>query len=566
MIARRPAESTAPPSGFPRNRPALLLAAASAILAAALAVLQAALRFAQINPDGVSYLDCGEALLRGHITALANPLWSPLYAVLAAAAERLGGLAGLPVFGALTLLNVAQFGLAAYLFVRLTRALAGGSPHDPIARSLLDFVSLGLFSAVFFLSSSLALATPDLLVCVVLLLIALQVLRIAAGADAPREFMIAGALLGASYWVKAMLFPLSLIWLAGLLWLLFSRRAPNALCCAACLLGAWLLLASPLAAAVSLRAGRVTFSEAGRLNYLWHINGVPSRPATALPAQFGLPHHSPRLIHQRPAAYAFTGPFPDATYPLWYDPAYWYRGMEPRFDAAGMWKALKQGLGGQRRLWLSRYMLPLTALALLGLLLARRQRHPGVPVLLASALSLIAMLVPLHYEPRYVTAAVLLVMAAGLAGLWRHSNGGTTWRYGPLLLLLAGSYAFAAAYLKAGAVDSTANYAQAAAALRHAGLAPGARLCVISNGKASVAPVAKAARLRIVAESSLGEYGEFLALHRSEPGALFDAFRSEGCMAVLAHPRHPSPQPAGGWRELPGTGQHILPLAAAGAR
>lgn len=80
-------------------------------------------------------------------------------------------------------------------------------------------------------------------------LAALQALRIAAGAVAPREFMIAGDLLGASCWVKAVLFPLSLVWLAGLLWLLFRRRAPNALRCAACLLGAWLLPAAPLAAA-----------------------------------------------------------------------------------------------------------------------------------------------------------------------------------------------------------------------------------------------------------------------------------------------------------------------------
>lgn len=551
---------------MPRKHSAYLLLAVSAILAAALAAVQAALRFAQINPDGVSYLDTGEAVLRGQVAELANPLWSPLYSVLAAFAERLGGLLGLPVFGALTLLNVAQFALAAYLFVRLTRALAGGVHPDPLARSLLDFVSLGLFCAVFFLSSSLALATPDLMVCIALLLIALQTLRIAGGAAAPREFIIAGAVLGASYWVKAVLFPLSLVWLAGLLWLLSRRRPPDMFRCSLSLLGAWLVLTLPLASAVSLRAGRLTFSDAGRLNYLWHINGVPSRPATGLPAQFGVPLHRPRLIHERPAAYAFAGPFPDATYPLWYDPAYWYRGMEPRFDAAGTWKVLKQGLGGQRRLWLSRYMLPLTALAALGLLLARRRRHPGVPILLAAALALTGMLLPLHYEPRYVTAAVLLVMAAGLAGLFGHWQTAGTARRGAALLLMAGCYGFAAASVKAVAVDSTANYGQASAALHRAGLMPGDRLCVISNGKASVGQVARAAGLRIVAESHVDEYEQFLALHGREPETLLDAYRAEGCDAVLAHPRHPQPQPGAGWEEIPGTGQHLLLLAARRAR
>jgi hypothetical protein len=91
-------------------------------------------------------------------------------------------------------------------------------------------------------------------------------------------------------------------------------------------------IASPMIIALSLEKGRFTFGETGRLTYLRHVNNIPFPhwPADA-PSEFTPPERPPRRIHDNPPVYEFGAPVP-GTYPLWFDPSYWYEGAARRFD------------------------------------------------------------------------------------------------------------------------------------------------------------------------------------------------------------------------------------------
>src|SRR5208337_330223 len=78
--------------------------------------------------------------------------------------------------------------------------------------------------------------------------------------------------------------------------------------------------------------GHLTFGDTGRVNYAWYVNGVAFRWWQGGPAGAGQPLHPPRIALNSPRAYEFDGVFPKATYPIWYDFAYWYEGVRVWFD------------------------------------------------------------------------------------------------------------------------------------------------------------------------------------------------------------------------------------------
>lgn len=104
-------------------------------------------------------------------------------------------------------------------------------------------------------------------------------------------------------------------------------------------------MALPLVVLVSRRTGHASIGEAGRLNYVWFVNGLqPYVGWTGEPAApSGTPEHPPRSLLERPLVLEFASPLP-GTYPLWYDPSYWYAGIKIRFDLKQQRIALKNSL------------------------------------------------------------------------------------------------------------------------------------------------------------------------------------------------------------------------------
>jgi len=57
------------------------------------------------------------------------------------------------------------------------------------------------------------------------------------------------------------------------------------------------------------------------------------------PPGTGIPAHPQRKLADEPTVYEFAAPI-GGSYPLWYDPSYWYEGIKPHFSLKGQLMAL----------------------------------------------------------------------------------------------------------------------------------------------------------------------------------------------------------------------------------
>jgi len=310
----------------------------------------AAIRAGSMNEDGISYLDMGDAFLRGDWAMAVNAVWSPLYAIVLGTALQIVRPSVEWEFAVVHLINFLIFVLALICFEfywnRLA-ALSGGD--DRAAPRDLDTAeheapdNLGLpwwawlsVGYALFIWSTLSLirlwaVTPDMLVAAIVFLAAGLLLRLEAGEHGGGRRALLGVGLGAAlalgYLAKAVMLPVAVLFLAytGLL----AWRSPRMRAAAGIAAATLILIAGPWVTVISLAEGRPTIGEAGRLTYLRHVNGVAYpfwKPGTE---GTGEPEHPPRLLMRDPDVYEFASPV-SGTYAPSYDPAYWYRGVRPR--------------------------------------------------------------------------------------------------------------------------------------------------------------------------------------------------------------------------------------------
>jgi hypothetical protein len=89
-------------------------------------------------------------------------------------------------------------------------------------------------------------------------------------------------------------------------------------------------IAAPQIIVLSRVKGRVTFSDSGKLTFAWSNYDLPICDWQGQPAGSGIPLHPTRMVYAHPQMFEFNGPI-RASYPPWYDPAYWNAGMSPKF-------------------------------------------------------------------------------------------------------------------------------------------------------------------------------------------------------------------------------------------
>jgi hypothetical protein len=153
-----------------------------------------------------------------------------------------------------------------------------------------------------------------------------------------RPYIALGWVLGLGYYAKSVVLVMGFVLL---ILLLASRR--RSLKRTLIAIAAMLLLAAPQILLVSKRVGHLSIGETGRLNYLWWVNGIqPFVGWTGTPGG-DVPAHGPRTIFDNPQVLEFATPIA-GTYPLWYDPAYWYEGANARFNASQQIVALRRSL------------------------------------------------------------------------------------------------------------------------------------------------------------------------------------------------------------------------------
>jgi hypothetical protein len=531
-----------------------------------------------MNEDGISYLDLGDAYLAGDWHPI-NSVWSPLYPLMLGTVLRLVRPSLQWEFTVVHLVNFGIFLLALICFEffwrETRRALEAEVMSDP-GKIILPEWAWWVFGYALFVWSSVVLirlrtVSPDMLIAGIVYLAAGLLVRIGSLGSRAATHATFGGLLGLGYLTKAVMFPIGLIFLgaaAALEWKrgrIFRHWLSGAVIFA--------VIAGPLVLALSLEKGRVTFGEVGRLTYLRYVNGMPYPhwPAAA-PRDLKPPFHPARRIHDDPPVYEFRSPV-RGTYPLSYDPSYWYDGVSGRFNPGGQ----------ARRLAVSaKFYFDLFARnqgAMLGvvvLLLAmspgtrRRGSWLGWPfALLGMGTAALVLYLPVYVEGRYLAPFVVLLWG-GLLALVRVEDLPITRRslraaglILPLLVVLQ-IVAYGWRYVPRmgpalmGAPSPRATPRQLAETLLRAGVRPGDEIGFI--GYAFDAGFARLARVRITSELPSGQSHRFWMAPAETQEKVLSRFAQAGAVALVTDELPPGPVPEG-WTSVkrrPGFGYLLL--------
>ncbi len=486
-----------------------------------------------LNPDGISYVELALHAVQTGAHSLINGYWSPGYPALVAPVLRLSGSmdAAIP---ALHLVNFVLYLIAIVLFIELC-TLPGRAPGGtPLPRPLLALAILAS-AAITLQCIGLGLLTPDMAVLVTVMATAICCLRMEAGKSSWRWPLVLGLMPGAGYWMKGILLPLN-----ALLFVLLlirppriARARPQVVLAA----GVFAVVSLPLIVLISSAIGRPSIGEVGRLNYAWEVDGVlPFAGWTGdTTTRYGAPIHPPRVLVAEPRTLEFATPVV-ATYPLWYDPAYWYDGVRARFDPAGQLRVLAQGFSDLGTLLrdlgvivavLAAFQLTSTRVKATG----TKGRMPLVLLVWAA----LAMLVyaAVHIEPRYLAGFVVLITAVAWSRIAvRVRRRGTRWLapVGAAAMLLALGW-YIAQNTGGFGRDYRPDYLIDADSLRAHGVASGDAVAAVGDAFEQYAVFGVRAHFTAQVMDSVG-YWELTPARRDSLDARLSA---AGVTAVLAN-------------------------------
>ena len=297
-----------------------------------------------LDNDVVSYLDMGDALLRGDWATGINGTWNPLYAVLLSTVLRLTGVSPAREYAVIHGVVFLIFVLTVFAFGFFLRELlsATGPAASRIGAAAVSTRTWILLGYVMFTWSALdvigvSTTNPDMLVAACVYAATGLLLRIRRDPVRHSDFVLLGLTLGIAQLTKPFMFHGSLAFLAVATWAAFRRA--SLMKTAGVAAAMFLLLTAPFAAALSLQRGHLTVSEGGPVNYAWFVNKVAPRHWQGGPPSAGMPVHPTRRILESPPTYEFDRHI-QVTYPAWYDPSYWYEGVRLTFQPAAELRVL----------------------------------------------------------------------------------------------------------------------------------------------------------------------------------------------------------------------------------
>lgn len=530
-----------------------------------------------MNADGIAYLDIGDAYMRGDWQNAINPVWSPLYSWILGLVMSVIRPPMAWEFAVVHLVNLGLFLFSFLCFEYFWRQLGHyrQSATDAHRRSLPDWAWLTLGYALFIWVTLSLIAiwavTPDMLMAGLVLLAAGLVARFRTGHLGWSSFLLLGLVLGLAYLAKAIMFPLGFVFLA-VAWATpgeLRRTTPRA----AAALVVFLLVCLPYILVISRSHGSLTFGEAGTITYLRHVLGITDPHWRGDGKVFGNLSHPSRQLLSYPPVYEFAEPI-GGTYPISYNPAYWYEGVTIPFDPGRQFQALVRNgiyyfeLFGWQQGGL---------LTLVGLLYAVSSvRLPSLLVLvkrwglLLAALTAFLLYGLVYAEGRYLGVFIVLLWADLFANiaLPDSSSNRRIVRIASLLitiLLLANIVAFnlegygrlSEAGNEASEEAPPAQPVEVAETLWQLGVDPGSPVGVI--GYAYDAFWARLARVRIVAELVDWPGNPFWYGGPGVQHAAVEAFTDSGACAVVAE-HAPDGASLPGWIQVKASSYYVYLL------
>ena len=518
----------------------------------------------EMNNDGLFYLDVARTYASGDWAAAVNGFWSPLYSWIMAPLVLL-----IPSpqqeFAAVHALSFLLFllVLAAYdLFLReLFRTLQGNGPaSSKVFGPGWWACGYALFAYASLVMVNLGRVGPDILVAASIYVASALLLRLKRTNTFPFWRAVGlGVTLGLGYFAKSVLFPISLVILATTFALVLRRRRGwMGAGIAAVVFG---LIAGPWATVLSNSKQRLTFGDAGRLNYAWKVNNVPISHWQG-DSLHGSPLHPTRKLSNGPVVYEFATPI-HGTYPVWQDPSYWFDGIQPRFTVREQLRRVMNSVGDYLS---SQWFYPL----LLGIL--TMGFLAGLPALEFAARQTWFLLVPsaaglsaytlVLISDRYIAPFAMVGSLALLAGMAsrpvdkaqppeRHTQAVPLAMATVFAVMVAGQMWFVDRLLE------RSNHFATSVRVAQLGVPRGSNIGMI--GGSPNAYWAHLARDTIVAEIMPDEANRFWSLQKEERTRLLDLFRRRGAVAVVAD-RVPGWADRDGWVRVGNTAYwvHLL--------
>ena len=508
-----------------------------------------------MNPDGISYLDIGDAYWRGDWHNAINAYWSPLYSwilgfflkVLKPSAYWEYPLVHLVNF----LIYVAALGCFEFFlttFISECRRHRAKSSSSEIGFSEPSWRLLGysLFVSTSILMIGLGLVTPDVCVAASVYAASGIVLRIRREATLGTCAAL-GAVLGLAYLSKAVMFPLAFVFLAAAFYRNRSKLRRDVAVAVLLLAG----VAGPFIATLSHSKQRLTFGDVGPIAYEICVDGVD----IFIPSGAEVKHPVHKIL-SFPATYEFAKPV-GGVYPLWFDPTYWHDGLRPHWYLKKQLDAIR--FAGLLYFWiLTTFQLHIVALFSLLLLIAPRpwqccRRMAREWPLALPGLIPVGLYSLVYAEPRYLAPFVILLWLAGFSGLRFPDSHGMRRFLAFATSAVAATTAFFVGNFVAHQVVASKVvgpvYWEAAESLTQLGLRPGDKLAVFAPepfGEGG-AFVARLARVQVTIQSR--DTATKWPLDEATAGHLTDVLARAGVKAALWHGEPPA-NSAISWRRL----------------
>ena len=511
-----------------------------------------------MNADAMSYLDVAEAYLRSDWKTAVNSYWNPLYSWLIALGFSIIKPSPYWKFAVLHVLNflIYLFALGCFGFliremVRRQQNQSAGFVTLPGWALLALGYSLFIWSSLFLVR--IQLEFPDMLVAAFVYLATGILLRLRRQPSSWIWFALFGIVLGLGYLAKSPMVPLALVCIVASVFAVGSLR--RALPRVALTVAFLVLVAGPFVFAISRSKGRLTTGESGKLNYLWSINRVTNPHWQGEEPGNGQPKHSTRKIFDPPPAFEFGNPI-GGTYPVWYDPTYWYEGSVSHFDFRQQLRVVVGGIKSYYELfhsWGLQYGL-FVALIVLYLMGRRGRLLVGDLIqqwpLLVPALAGMGLYLLVNVQGRYVASFIVLLWLALLSAVRLNNTQESQRLIKAITVVLAVSIIFTTVASSSREVVATVRQIvagedpaaheqwQVAEGLRERGVTPGDQVAFI--GDSYRAFWAHLLGLRIVSEVRRDKVINFWEADQTLRGRLIDTFARTGAKAVVAEKPPPS--------------------------
>jgi hypothetical protein len=520
-----------------------------------------------ISPDGICYLDQGDAFFHGKLSYAINGLWSPLYSWLLGAALFVAKPSRWWEFPVAHLVNFLIYLATLLCFEFFLRSLWQDvrwnlPPIDTPNIQSLSKNSLFAIGYAVFLWTSLELITiwelsPDLAVAAFVYLIAGLLLRLRQD-NSFKLYMLLGIVLGLAYLTKAVFFPLGFLFiLVGLGLVPRQKYLAYLLLVTAC----FVAISAPWLVALSRAKGRFDFGDSGRLNYSALVSpGGRLLNWQGEPPGSGVPVHTTRKIHENPPVYEFAAPV-GGTYPPSYDPSYWNEGREWTFDARRQLKVIEDHVLTYAELLLrsqSGLLAGALTLVLVRGMATRKSLLRNWP-LFALCLAPMALYMLVHVEVRYVGAYLAVFWMAILFSI-RLANSDSVRRMAELLavavvvtILLSVADGTMHA-VRAGGPYSARDQITVADGLKKMGLHAGDHVAILGDG--NWAYWARLGKLKIVSTIMSPDTPAFWAETLEQKEEVLRLLADTGAKAVVAA-QVPASDAGNGWERIGVTENYV---------